>query len=129
MPQVTGFVGVYHAEGTLWGELSYWVGARLGRTHCSLCDITHGTFRRKATWTSCAQSLPVAFTTYHLDDQPDDVRAASHAMTPCVLARTDDDRLVMVATPGDLEACAGDPSALVASLERGCAGAGVRWPG
>ena len=35
-------VGVYDADGTPWGEVAYWVGARLGRRHCSLCEITHG---------------------------------------------------------------------------------------
>jgi hypothetical protein len=35
-------VGVYNANGTVGGELAYFLGARLGRAHCSLCDITHG---------------------------------------------------------------------------------------
>ncbi len=38
---VVRLIGVYDADGTLRGELGYWVGARLGRRHCSLCDITH----------------------------------------------------------------------------------------
>ncbi|GDX28913.1 hypothetical protein LBMAG13_13430 [Actinomycetes bacterium] len=27
-------IGVYDADATLWGEISYWVGARLGVRHC-----------------------------------------------------------------------------------------------
>ena len=38
---VRELIGVYDADATLWGEVSYWVGARLGQRHCSLCDIMH----------------------------------------------------------------------------------------
>ena len=70
-------VGVYDADGTPWGEVAYWVGARFGRRHCSLCEITHGTFRVRREWTACRDTLPVPFDTFHRDDQPDDVRAAA----------------------------------------------------
>ena len=43
--QIVRLIGVYDANGTLSGELAYWIGARLGRRHCSLCDITHGSVR------------------------------------------------------------------------------------
>jgi hypothetical protein len=126
---VTGLVGVYHAEGNLWGELSYWVGARLGRAHCALCDITHGTFRRKRSWDACQQELVVPFTTWHLDDRPDDVRAASEGHTPCVLARTEDNALVVIVGPDELNRCGGDPAALVDALMEGVSHAGLRLPG
>lgn len=43
-------IGVYDADGTAWGELRYWIGARVGRAHCSLCDITHGLVHERAEW-------------------------------------------------------------------------------
>jgi hypothetical protein len=70
------YIGVYDADATLWGELSYWVGARLGVRHCALCEVTHGLVRRKAEWDRCAAGLAVPFTLYHRDDAPADVRAA-----------------------------------------------------
>ena len=48
---------MYDADHTLIGEVSYWVGARLGRRHCALCDITHGLFTPKRDWTECRASL------------------------------------------------------------------------
>ena len=69
---VLEFIGVYDADATLWGEVSHWVGARLGRRHCSLCDITHGLFTRRRAWTACAEELPVEFVAFHRNDAPDD---------------------------------------------------------
>lgn len=125
MEQVTELVGVYHASGTLWGELSYWLGARLGRAHCALCDVTHGTFRRKPGWSACVEALPIPFTTYHLDDRPADVAAASEGATPCVLARERSGGLRLLVGPADLEACGGEPSALVGALVRNATAMGL----
>ena len=82
------FIGVYDADSTLWGEVSYWIGARLGRSHCSLCDITHGTFRMKQQWRDCASELAMPFTIYHRNDAPTDVLACCNGVFPIVLVRT-----------------------------------------
>ena len=108
---VRELIGVYDADATLWGEISYWVGARLGQRHCSLCDITHGLFTPKSQWRDCAATLPVPFTTFHRNDQPDDVRACIGKNLPAIVARTDRG-VQMFVTPAELETCHGDPQAL-----------------
>jgi hypothetical protein len=108
---VRELIGVYDADATLWGEVSYWVGARLGQRHCSLCDITHGLFTPKPQWRDCAAALPVPFATYHRNDQPDDVRACIGDRLPAVVARTDDG-VRMFVDSDELETCDGDPRAL-----------------
>ncbi len=55
-------VGVYDADGSLRGELAYWVRARLGRAHCALCDITHGAVRERREWQAGRAELPVRVT-------------------------------------------------------------------
>ena len=65
---VVSLTGVYHADGTVLGELRYWVGARLGRGHCSLCEITHGSVREKAGWRAAREQLAVPFVAVHLDE-------------------------------------------------------------
>lgn len=99
-------VGVYHADGSVLGELRYWVGARLGSAHCSLCDITHGTFRAKPEWQRERAWLGLPFDTVHLDERDDALRAATEGATPCVVADTADG-YVMVLDPAELDACAG----------------------
>ena len=112
---VRELVGVYAADGTVWGELSYWVGARLGRAHCALCDITHGTFREKDEWRACRADLPVSFQAVHRDEMPADVASAVGEL-PAVVGRTDDG-VILVLGPAALAACEGDPRALVGAIE------------
>ena len=124
MPQsVREFIGVYDADGTLLGEARYWIGARLGRTHCALCEITHGLFTERADWRRCREELGVGFSTYHRDDAPAEVLAAG-APAPFVLARTDDG-LVALLGAADLDACGGDVERFRAALGRACAERGL----
>jgi hypothetical protein len=85
---ITELIGVYDADATLLGEVSYWVGARLGITHCSLCELTHGLFAKKSEWKQCADSLSVPFRLFHRDDAPNDVITALDGKFPAVLLRT-----------------------------------------
>ena len=117
-------IGIYHAKGSLWGEVSYWVGARFGRAHCALCDITHGTFRRRPEWDACVTALPVPFTSCHLDDRPADLVALTDGRTPCVVARTATGPVIVV-DADTLEACRGEPLALVAAIEEGLGQYGI----
>jgi hypothetical protein len=110
-------VGVYDADGTPWGEVAYWVGARLGRRHCSLCDITHGSIRQRPEWVACRDRLPATFETYHRNDQPDLVRAAAGGRAPVVVAVTDAGRHALLLAPEALDACDGSIEQLIAAIE------------
>ncbi len=126
-------VGVYDADGTLRGELSYWVGARLGRRHCSLCDITHGSIRRRPEWTACTEALAVPFATYHRNDQPDAVRAAAGGEAPVVVADVTTaasgvTEHVVLLGPDELDACDASIDRLVEAIEAAVARLGLRWP-
>lgn len=84
---VIELIGVYDADSTVIGEVSYWVKARFGAAHCALCDLTHGTFRMKRQWAQCSRSLGVPVVTYHRNDAPSDVLSAISEF-PVLLART-----------------------------------------
>ena len=99
---ITELIGVYDADSTLLGEISYWVGARLGITHCSLCELTHGLFTQKSEWRQCAESLTIPFRLVHRDDAPDDVIAALAGQFPAVLQRTTEG-LKVILTKDELE--------------------------
>jgi hypothetical protein len=120
-------VGVYDADHTVWGELRYFVGARLGRTHCALCDITHGLVRERHDWKTSRAGLRVAFDTFHRDDQPDPIRVATADTAPVVVAETAAG-VVMLLGPSELDACAGSPERLVASIDAAVQRSGLSWP-
>ena len=126
-PRILRLVGVYDADHTLGGEVAYLVGKWLGRAHCGLCDITHGTFREREEWTQCRAGLPVPFDTFHRDDQPDVVRAAAGGAAPVVVAETDRGVTGMLGA-AQLDACQGSIEALVTAVEDAVAAAGLTWP-
>jgi hypothetical protein len=109
---VTRLVGVYAADGSLAGELSYWVGARLGRRHCALCDVTHGTFRGKPEWRAVRERLDLPFEAVHLDERDRLTAEASRGLEPCVVAVRDDGSAEVVVSRDQLEDCEGDPDCL-----------------
>jgi hypothetical protein len=117
---------VYDADGSVWGELSYFLRARVGRAHCALCDVTHGRVRERADWRACRDTLPVPFVAYHRDDQPDAVRAAVGS-TPVVVAETTDGSILVLLDGDDLERCAGSPERLVAEVEHRVRERGLAW--
>lgn len=124
---IVRLIGVYDADGTLRGEVTYWIGARLGRRHCSLCDVTHGTFAEKNDWKRCRASLPVPFDTFHRDDQPADVRRASADRVPVVVAETATGMTVLLSDDRIREA-RGDAGRLVDMIETAVAESGLVWP-
>lgn len=122
--RVSELIGVYDADGSVVGEIRYWVGARLGRSHCSLCDITHGTFRERSEWRAFRELLPVEFTTWHRDDAPAGVIGACGANFPVVLARVDAEIMVLLDETA-LEGLGGDVDQLAAAIADRCAELGL----
>lgn len=125
---ITRFIGIYNADGTIRGELAYWFGKRRGTAHCALCDITHGSIRERSDWIDCRSELPVAFDTYHLNDQPAAVRLLLNGATPAVLADTPDGPILLLG-PDDLEACEASRHQLITRLRASAAERGLHWPG
>lgn len=124
---VRRLIGIYDADSSLRGELSYWVGARLGRTHCSLCDVTHGLVRERRDWQARRAELPAPFDTFHRDDRPAAVVAAVGNVAPVVVADTAAGYIELL-DPAALHACAGSPERLVTAILRAVDAVGLVWP-
>jgi hypothetical protein len=103
MPEpVVELVGVYAADGGLVGEVAYVVGHLLGRTECALCDVTHGTLRRKPDWDAMTARLPVPLRLVHRNETTTAERTASERSgLPVVLGvRPDGSHTVVSVRPG-----------------------------
>ncbi len=90
-PEITHLYGVYDADATVLGEISYWIGARLGIRHCTLCDITHSMFFKKTAWkqrqAELLEKYGVNFQTFHRNDQLDQVAKVISGGYPAVVAK------------------------------------------
>jgi len=127
---IRALTGVYDADGSLIGELRYWVGARLGRAHCALCDITHGSVRERPAWRECRDGLAVPFETVHRDEQTPTVAGATAGTYPAVVATLDDGTAVRLLGADDLAVAAratDRQSALLAAVEAAAAARGLDW--
>jgi hypothetical protein len=113
---VVSLTGIYDADGSLLGEVRYWLGARVGAAHCSLCDITHGTFREKPQWREACAALDVPMQTIHRDEQSAAEHAASDGALPCILGTRADGTVSIVVTSAELDTLGGDPERLAALL-------------
>lgn len=113
-------VGIYHADGGLLGELQYVLGKAFGTAHCALCDITHGTVRRKAAWDAACRNSSVPIRLVHLNERSAKEAAACTLGTPTVLARYDDDTIRAMLGPEDLE-LNGSVTEFFAAVERALA--------
>lgn len=120
--KIVELIGVYDADGTILGELSYWVGARFGVRHCSLCDITHSLFSEKPEWKECQRELAdeqgVEFKAYHRNDQPDGVRTLIDGNYPAVVARDEADQLNLFMDSSEISACGTSPEDFLAEIRR-----------
>jgi hypothetical protein len=108
------YVGIYNADGTLLGEVSYVLAKYTGRGHCELCDITHGTFRRKRSWDTACDRAGINIVLLHRDETDAEQLAAAGDL-PAVIRR-DGDGWRLVAGPAALAACGGDPERLMSLL-------------
>ncbi len=115
-PQSTRLVGVYDADGTVVGEVTYVIGHLLGTRSCSLCDITHGRLRRRPLFDQLAADLDVAFELRHRNElDPQRAAAVAHSGLPVVLLEQSGIRSVLL-DDAALRACNGDPHLLFAMI-------------
>ena len=112
--EVIEFIGVYDADTTLVGEISYWLKARVGAGHCALCELTHGVFRVKREWVSCSRELAVPFRVFHRNDAPAEVLLIAPQF-PLVLVRRSSGLSVLLDAEA-LDAFAGDTPKFVEYL-------------
>src|SRR3954447_12856942 len=115
-PSLQRFIGIYDANGTVFGELAYLVRRGVAGEHCSLCDITHGRVRERSEWRDARARLPVPFVTFHRNDQPAAVRAVTGGRAPGVVGEHEDGRIELVLDASDLDECGGSPQRLVDRL-------------
>ncbi len=108
------YTGIYNADGTILGEISYVTKKLVGRGSCALCDITHGWTGRKKGFDATCSAASIEWELLHRDEASSDQLAVAGEL-PAVIAQRDG-RWELVLGPRELDECDGDPAALVARL-------------
>ena len=131
MPEpVVELVGVYAADGGLVGEVAYVVGHLLGRTECALCDVTHGTLRRKPDWDAMTARLPVPLRLVHRNETTTAERTASQRSgLPVVLGVRPDGSHTVVLGPTRLAGLGGSVRRFEEAVREALAAEGVEGLG
>lgn len=93
---VQRLVGVYRADGGVKGEIRYLIGHYLKGESCTLCDITHSPFRRKAAWDQHVASLGIPFDLRHLNEIDPSLAEFIGDRAACVVAETSDGRVLLI---------------------------------
>jgi len=105
-------IGVYNADGGFAGEVSYLFGHLFGLRECTLCDITHSPFTKKAAWKALEQRLAddqgIEFVLVHKNERTTAQLAASDGREPCVLIEGANGDLSMILDWTDLKLSRGD---------------------
>ena len=109
-------VGVYNAEGSLKGELSYILKKLIGLGSCGLCDLTHGwqPIMKRSWQKACSQSV-IDITLLHLNELNDNQRAV--VKSPPVILQEAQGQWLILMTADEIQQFKGQPQALLAEVE------------
>ena len=111
MPERKILIGVYKADGGIFGELSYFLGHLVGIRNCSLCDITHSPIMKKAAFKEYEKRLlaerNIDIRLVHMNERTDAELSASKGREPCVLLQYEDGSISMFLDYVELKAADG----------------------
>ena len=106
-------IGIYDADGTIVGELTYfWQKTFRGR-HCTLCDITHGAIKMRSEWNLAVAELGLEFELLHRDETTQRHTSVQGYQTPCVLAEDESGEIFLLLNSDELELCDKSPATLI----------------
>jgi hypothetical protein len=86
--------------------LQYFFGKIVGKAHCALCDITHGTFKEKKGFSECKNDLNLPFELLHLDELNSRLKEFENE-APCIIG-INNSEFKLIITKDDLEKCDSD---------------------
>ncbi len=107
VPGITKLIGIYDADGGIFGEIKYFASKIFSNNHCSLCDITHG--KSKKEWQICEKQLPITIDFIHLNDRNKTISKYTNGATPCVIGKTATGYVTIISKK-ELNECNGDPN-------------------
>jgi hypothetical protein len=125
--EVTKLIGVYNMDDTVLGRSAFkWAGAR-HRKRCPLYEITHAGGVRGHAWEALATEIPVPIEFVARNDRSPELMVATGGIPPCIVAQTAAHGWLVVVLGSAIEACAGDPQALLTTIEEAIPRWSLHW--
>lgn len=115
--QISGYSGIYNADGGVAGEIRYLFGHLFGSVECSLCDITHSVVRRKPEWDRMVARMGVPVVVLHRNELDERLEAAVRDVAlPVVIAHRSDGSTGVALTADQLAQLGGSVDAFEVAL-------------
>ena len=65
---------IYNADGSFFGEISYFLKKMSGRDKCKLCDLSHNLIFQKKSWDDFLKELDRPYRVLHINELPDSIK-------------------------------------------------------
>ena len=80
---------IYNADGSFFGEISYFLKKISGRDKCKLCDLSHTLIFQKKSWDDFLEELDRHYRVLHINELPDSIKQLN-LNYPSILLEKDD---------------------------------------
>ena len=80
---------IYNADGSFFGEISYFLKKLSGRDKCKLCDLSHTLIFQKKSWDDFLKELERPYRVLHIFVLPDSIKQLN-VNYPSILLEKDD---------------------------------------
>ncbi len=65
---------IYNADGSFFGEISYFLKKLSGRDKCKLCDLSHNLIFQRKSWDDFLKKLDRPYCVLHINELPDSIK-------------------------------------------------------
>jgi len=80
---------IYNADGSFFGEISYFLNKLSGRDKCKLCDLSHNLIFQKKSWDDFLKELKLPYRVLHINELPESIKQLN-LNYPSILFEKDD---------------------------------------
>ena len=80
---------IYNADGSFFGEISYFLKKLSGRDKCKLCDLSHNLIFQRKSWDDFLKKLDRPYRVLHINELPDSIKQLN-LNYPSILLEKDD---------------------------------------
>ena len=80
---------IYNADGSFFGEISYFLKKLSGRDKCKLCDLSHNLIFQKKSWDDSLKELDRPYLVLHINELPNSIKQLNLTYPSILLEKND----------------------------------------